>query len=303
MAPEIAGIERRQLVHQLAAPLDEDLLPHAERHRSLIGAGEQHAIVLQPPQDVRRAGAIAQRRRAFAKLAAHRRRQRLGDDGVAVLRLQVTPKRAQIRQRRARRNHDRLRANRPRPGDDVDVSCALARMRRTSVRSKIVAPRSVAAGEAQQARKGSIAKPRVRMAPPPSIEAFSRERGCGQPAVIEAGGATASYSRRSRLTASASRRATCSRSCGSRSHLMSSRLIAAAKSSDARRRPCHSVRAARSRALRPSSWNEASKSSRISPSDAAVRRHRADPPRSRPSSRPPRQTTTRRRSRSARHQR
>ena len=153
----------------------------------------------------------------------------------------------------------------------ISTRLRFARIRLTADCSKNAAPFPIAAAaNPRLARNGSITKPRVRIAPPPSIAA-SRESAAGvsqlwsNPACLRA-----SYSRLRRLTASASRAATRRRSCGARSHRISSRRIDAAKSSDARRMPCHSARAARRPCAAAVDWNDASKSSRISPGDAAV---------------------------------
>ena len=71
----------------------------------------------------------------------------------------------------------------------VVTSTALrpARMRRTGVRSKNVAPRLTAdSAKPRQARNGSNAKPRVRMAAPPIDGRLPRQRGRRHPGVIEA---------------------------------------------------------------------------------------------------------------------
>ena len=139
-----------------------------------------------------------------------------------------------------------------------------ARMRRTGDRSKSTAPRVAAASaKPRHARNGSNANPRVRMAAPPSRDASLASAAAVIQVWSKPAARRASYSRRKRLTASASRRATCSRSCGTRSHRIFCRLSAAAKSSEARRSPCQSVLAARRPCAPAVSWNDASKSSRI----------------------------------------
>jgi hypothetical protein len=129
---------------------------------------------------------------------------------------------------------------------------------------------AAAATSPRHARYGSRTNPRVRM-PAPASRAVSRvSAACTSQLCSRPASRRDWYSRRKAFTASGSRRQTCSRSPGATSALMPIRLSAAAKSSDARRSPCQSVRAARSPCRDAACWNDASKSSRTSPVDAPV---------------------------------
>ena len=160
------------------------------------------------------------------------------------------------------------------PSMNTSTSLRPARIRLTVERSKIAAPRVVAsAANPRQARNGSSAAPRVRIAAPASTAASLVTAAALTQLWSNPAARRASYSLRKRFVDSASRRLIDSRSCGPRSQRMSRRRIAAANSSEDLRMPSHRRRAARRPWAAAVAWNEASKSSRIKPSDPAV-----DPP-------------------------